>query len=94
LRTASKFISKTRHDLLPLSTCLQCTLHVSNQSHAPVSSTLKLEEQKLLFSTNQGLPFFLYVEPTSGANQSFTFLSTPAVPKINAGAPPEGTNRQ
>jgi hypothetical protein len=32
------------------------------------------------------------VEPTSGADQSFTFLSTPAVPKINTGTPPKENN--
>jgi len=33
-----------------------------------------------------------HVEPTSGADQSFTFLSTPAVPKINTGTPPKENN--
>jgi hypothetical protein len=30
-----------------------------------------------------------HVERTSGANQNFTFLSTPEVANINAGTPPE-----
>lgn len=73
---------------------LPCSGLVSlHPSFVPLSSILCPWQNYLMFrGWPQDSVLDRYVEPTSGADQSFTFLSKPAVPKINTGTPPKENN--
>jgi len=66
---------------------LQC-ISTTNQG-LPLFSSILVSFLSVTLWLGNAESSITHVEPTCGANQSFTFLSTPAVPKINAGTPPE-----